>query len=92
MSQPTFNFHATTDPAKKAELWQLFVRFTREAIVSGRTHFSARAVFHRIRWESVVVQMASDDYKINNNLSREFALRYMEENPQHQGFFRTRGK
>ena len=87
MSQPNFNF---TEPTKKDELWRLFKRFTFEVIGSGRKNFSARAVFHRIRWEATVVQRVEGEFKINNNLSREFALRFMAENPKYADFFRTR--
>ena len=92
MSQPTFDFNATTEAAKKAELWRLFQHFAWQVVGSGRKHFSARAIFHRIRWEATVVQRSLTDFKINNNLSKEFSERFMAENPQHQGFFRTRDK
>jgi hypothetical protein len=70
-------------------VWELFVRFTFEAIDAGHKNYSARAIAHRIRWHTTV-ETTDTDYKINNNHVRRYALKFMREYPEHGGFFRTR--
>lgn len=70
-------------------IYRLFDRFAREVIAKGHRQFAARAIFHRIRWETMVVT-TGEDFKINNNYSAAYARRWMQDNPEYEGFFRTR--
>lgn len=84
------------------EVWDLFVRFTFELIHRGFEHYSARAVFHRIRWETAEARgVDSNEFKIGNNHSPFYARRFMRMYPEYgpseddegnriQGFFRIR--
>jgi len=72
---------------------QVYQQFVKTALKAKRVkhfkHWSARAVFHVMRWESG----ASDSdpvFKINSNKSAAFARRAMEENKELEGFFRLR--
>lgn len=69
-------------------VYELFVRFTRQAISAGRKRFSATAIIQRIRWETAVT--GNDGFKINNNYSSYYARLFIREYPQHEGFFVTR--
>jgi len=71
-------------------VWDLFKKFTFEAIKAGHKHYSADAIVHRVRWETAVTLAEKGDFKINNNFVTYYARRFMRENPQHRGFFRTR--
>ena len=55
----------------------------------GLKHWSARAAFHVLRWETPIVD-GCPTFKINNNQSRSFAERAMQEHPELEGFFRMR--
>lgn len=54
-------FHAD-NPA----VWDLFVRFAREAAASGRRRFGARIVGERIRWYTSV-ETTGSRYKLNDH-------------------------
>lgn len=72
-------------------VWVLFLRFTRNRIAKGFKHYSARAIFHRIRWEtSFPTYEPGKDFKLNNNHSPFYARWFHETCPEHDGFFRTR--
>jgi len=74
--------------AENPQVWEMFVRFTFEAINAGRKHFSSEAIINRIRFETLV--SGNDEFKVNNNLKPFFSRKFMEIYPQHQGFFETR--
>ena len=71
------------------KVWALFVRFTFQLIHAGRSHYSAKAVFERIRWH-VAIDTEADDFKINNNYTSVFARWFHRQYPAHDGFFRLR--
>lgn len=76
--------------AEHPEVYRLFCRFAFKAIKAGREHYSARAIAHRIRWETQVVQARDEDFKINNNWIARYAQLFMRDHPKRAGFFRTR--
>lgn len=76
--------------AKNPKAWSLFILFTYQAMNSGQRNYSAKGVFERIRWETMIDSSFPDDFKINNNYTAFFARKFMDERPQHEGFFRTR--
>ncbi len=73
------------------EIWRLFVRFTFQLIERGFKHNSARAVFHRIRWETDQADVdGNTTFKINDHHSPFYARRFMKIYPDMEGFFRLR--
>ena len=70
------------------EMYKLFERFALEA-AQYRTHFSARAIFERMRWETLMNEKDSS-FKINNNWVPNYAQKFMDEHPSLKGFFRMR--
>tara|TARA_R100001086_G_scaffold240621_1_gene166881 strand:- start:78 stop:446 length:369 start_codon:yes stop_codon:yes gene_type:complete len=73
------------------EVWDLFVRFTKEILRRGFKHYSVNAIFERIRWEvDTVGRNDQYEFKLNNNYRAFYARRFMRMYPQHDGFFRTR--
>ena len=85
-SQERFDrFHA-----ENPHVYQLFKRFTFEAIKSGRERFSARTVIHRIRWYTTVETEDPQGFKINNNWSPFYARMFVRDHPGHDSFFEVR--
>ncbi len=80
--------------ANNPVVWDLFKRFTTDAINVGLEAYSADAVMHRVRWETDVGRSEpyskEGNFKINNNHVCFYARRFMREHPQHDGFFRIR--
>jgi len=73
-----------------AEIAALFEHYALEVIGAGITRYSARAIFHRLRWFEVV-ERGNRDFKINNNLSAGLARWFMKKHPEHGQFFEIRG-
>lgn len=70
-------------------VWGLFERFAFEIIRAGKSHYSADAIFHRIRWFHAI-ESRGEEVKINNNFSPYYARLFHTKYPQHKGFFRNR--
>lgn len=68
---------------------KMFERFALEVIASGRRHYSARAILHRIRWYENI-ERRRDDFKCNNNWTPALSRWFMAKYPKHDGFFETR--
>lgn len=71
------------------KIWELFVQFTMQSVLRGRTHYSVDAVFERIRWY-VDVETVGDAVKLNNNFRAYYARMFHAKYPEYAGFFRTR--
>ena len=75
------------------EIYTLFIKFTNMVIERKRKYYSAKAIFHRIRWESMIssdTHQLLGDYKIDDGWISHYARMFMDDFPQHQGFFQTR--
>jgi hypothetical protein len=70
------------------EVYNLFKKFAFQA-ANKRSRYSARGIFHRIRWETMM-QGTGDGYKLDAGWSSHYARMFMEENPQLSKFFETR--
>ena len=71
------------------EVYELFKRFTFQAINKGHTRLSAWMIANRIRWETQI-ETVNDDYKISNDYIALYSRKFMKDYPQHDGFFRTK--
>jgi hypothetical protein len=76
---------------KNPEVWEYFVKFTMDRINRGFKKYSARGVFHRIRWETAfpTEDPQGKGFRISNNHSPYYAREFMKRYPQYQGFFNT---
>ena len=82
---------AETFSAKHPKVNKLFVAFTKEVIDRGFKHYSVKAVFERIRWETDQADTdGKSTFKLNNNYTAWYARRFMQAFPEYDGFFRTR--
>lgn len=72
------------------QVYQLFRRFTLEAVNAGRKRFSARTVLHRIRWYTAVETADPSGFKVNDHWSPFYARMFIEDHPHLEGLFVTR--
>ncbi len=77
------NYHAANP-----QVYEAFKRFTFQA-VRHRKNFSSKAIFERLRWDSMIA--GDDGFKMNNNYTPYYARLFEADHPQHKGFFRKRG-
>ena len=68
-------------------VYEAFSRFTFEAINAGRTYFSARAIYERMRWFSRV-EDTSEQFKLSDHPMPFYARLFENKNPEYRGFFR----
>lgn len=73
---------------KNPHVWELFQKFTFQAINAGRGHYSVNAIFERIRWHTDI-ETQGDPFKISNNHRAYYARYFHVMYPEHDGFFRT---
>jgi hypothetical protein len=69
-------------------IWELFRKYTNRARIA-RDKYSAKAIFHRIRWEEVI-ERRTEDFKIDDGWISHYARKYMDMYPQSEGFFEIR--
>ena len=93
MSYNKLNFNHTKKDfeafhADNPDIYEMFKRFSLEACKKNK-NYSARGIFHRIRWETSV---SSDDlvFKLNDIWTAYYARKFMEDYPELSGFFRLR--
>lgn len=71
-------------------VWEFFEKFALAVAESGREHYSARAIFHRIRWHMDFEVLGDAVVKIGNNHSPFYARMFHLSHPKHDGLFRNR--
>lgn len=86
----TIEQHFDRFHAANPEVYRLFCRFTAMLIERGFSNYSADAVFHRIRWHTNVETTGAEPFKLNDHHTALYARLWMQDHPQHDGFFRTR--
>ncbi len=70
-------------------VYELFKRFTMQAINGGHRNLSAWLIVNRIRWETSI-ETKGDDFKISNDFIAYYSRLFMHDHPQYKGFFRTK--
>jgi hypothetical protein len=75
--------------AEHPDIWDMFKVFSLQ-VARKRKYFSAKCVFHRIRWESVVGNKG--DYKIDDGWISHYARKFAKEYPQHSELFQFRNR
>lgn len=79
------------------EVYELFERFTFQAIECGVSRLGARLIYERIRWE-VIISTKGAGYsaeskkilKLNDNFIAWYARLFMAKNRKHLGLFELR--
>ena len=57
-------------------VWQLFLKYTAEAVAAGRSRLSVSLVIERIRWEEHIKIDSTDGFKISNNHRAYYARKW----------------
>lgn len=71
------------------EIYETFKSYALRAIKRGFKRLSAELIINIIRWETPI--RAKDDYfKINNDFKPFYSRMFMNEFPEHAGFFQKR--
>ena len=78
-------------------VYDLFERFTFEAISAGMTKVGAKFVFERIRWEIAISTTGAGycpslrrDLKLNNNFTAWYARLFIAKHRAYKGLFELR--
>lgn len=76
--------------AANPHIWALFLKFTREALLSKRKRFGARMIWERMRWYTTIEAKTSGDYRLNDHWPPFYARLFVQTYPQYEGFFQLR--
>lgn len=68
------------------EVFQLFLRFARQAKRAGMKRYGAKSIVERIRWH-IAIETNDPEYKLNNNYTSRYARLLEREYPEFEGFF-----
>ena len=70
---------------------EIYMRFCKWALIATkvRNHYSAKIIFHRIRWESHIEEMDAH-FKIDDGWISHYSREFMKDYPEHEGFFKLR--
>jgi hypothetical protein len=71
-------------------VYELFKKYCNAAFKSGRSHYSAYAIFERIRWHQDIETNDDLGFKLNNNHRPYYSRLYQLQFPNRAKFFRTR--
>ena len=83
-SKKNFEKHHEANP----QVYRAFVHYAKEA-AKVRPYYSAKAIFHRVRWHSLIEEKQSE-FKIDDGWISHYARKFMEDYPEHDGFFKLR--
>jgi hypothetical protein len=83
MNIDEFNIYHAENP----RIYEAFKKFTFQAINSGRRYFSARAVYERIRWFTMI-EDNNEKFKMSDHPMPFYARLFEKEYPEYAGFFR----
>jgi hypothetical protein len=82
-TKDNFNKHHEENP----NIYKLFCKFALKA-ASVRDFYSAKIIFHRIRWETDIAENDSS-FKVSDGWISHYSRKFMKDYPEHEGFFRT---
>ncbi len=71
-------------------VYALLVRFARQLQARGYEHAGMKAIWERMRWEMGLETIDPDGFKLNNDFTSRYARLIMANEPELDGFFRTR--
>ena len=75
--------------SENPRVYSLICKHASAALSRGFARFSMKMVFELVRYHEWIVTN-DRDFKLNNNYHAFYARLWMNNNPQHDGFFRTR--
>lgn len=76
---------------KNPHVWNLFEKYTFQAIEAGFKNYGAKGIMERIRWHEEI-ETTGCSFKISNNHTAYYARYFHHLHPRYDGFFRTKGE
>jgi hypothetical protein len=73
---------------KHPDIYELFKQFALQ-IAARKKSYSAKSIFHRVRWETDIGDVGGD-YKIDDGWISHYARKFAKEFPQYEDFFKFR--
>ena len=73
---------------KHPDIYKLFKQFALQ-IAARKKSYSAKSIFHRVRWETDIGDVGGD-YKIDDGWISHYARKFAKEFPQYEEFFKFR--
>lgn len=83
-TKENFEVHHAANP----EVYKMFCIYAHKAAIAKR-YYSAKCVFHHVRWETLIEERRSD-FKIDDGWISHYARKFMDDFPAHKDFFGTR--
>ena len=83
-TKENFEKHHKDNP----EIYKMFCGFA-EQMAKVKRHYSAKAIFHRMRWETAINERDSE-FKIDDGWISHYARKFLQEYPQYDNFFKVR--
>ena len=73
--------------AEHPDIWLMFEKFSLQ-VAAKRQYFSAKCVFHRVRWETAIGN--TGDFKIDDGWISHYARKFAKAHPQYENLFQFR--
>lgn len=73
------------------EVYQELVRLARQMKARGHKQIGIKMLWEVLRWERAMKTTDQTEWKLNNNYTSRYARLIMENEPDLEGFFVTRG-
>jgi len=83
-TKENFDIHCQDNP----EIYEAFVKYALQA-AHRRKHYSAKSIFHRIRWQTMFQEQGCQ-FKIDDGWISHYARKFMDEYTHLEGFFSIR--
>jgi len=83
-SQENFIDHHQANP----QIYDMFVEFALQ-VAARRSYYSAKNIFHRIRWETMIEESDSQ-FKIDDGWISHYARKFVQDYPEHCNLFSFR--
>ena len=71
-------------------VYEILVKFAKEAKKSGKTKLGTKLLVERARWELMFLTKSEDSFKINNSYTSRYARLIMEQEGELEDFFNLR--
>ena len=85
-SQENFELHHKANP----KIYDMFVDFSLQ-VATRRKYYSAKNIFHRIRWETMIEE-SNNQFKIDDGWISHYARKFASEYPNHKNLFKFRNR
>ena len=85
LQQDFWEFHQANP-----QVFEEFVGLARAMKRTGRRHYSADSIMHKIRFETDLKTTGGDGFKVNNNHVAYYSRLAMDRYPELRGFFHIR--